>query len=325
VPAYEVLEKIGEGGMGVVYKARQLGLGRLVALKMIKAGAGSNAEQLHRFRIEAEAVARLQHPNIVQIHEIGEYEGMPYFSLEFCAGGSLSKALEGKPQPPQPSAAVVEMLARAMHATHERNIIHRDLKPANVLLAPASGGGGLSFGVREPPAEPGAKWTPKLTDFGLAKKLDAEGQTVEGCVMGTPNYMAPEQALGKTDLGPGCDVYALGANLYECLTGRPLVVGFNVPQMLYQVLYKEPVPPGQLVDRCPRDLETICLKCLQKDRAKRYATALDLADDLRRYRANEPIKARPVGRLERGWRCGPSFSADTLPSRGTQALSPAWR
>jgi serine/threonine protein kinase len=221
VPGYEILKKIGEGGMGVVYQARQVGLNRVVALKMIKSGAGASAEQLHRFRIEAEAVARLQHPNIVQIHEIGEHDGLPYFSLEFCAGGSLGKLLAGTPQPPQPSAALVETLARAVYATHERNILHRDLKPANVLLAPASGGGGLSFGAAEPPAEPGAEWTPKITDFGLAKKLGEEGHTVEGRVMGTPGYMAPEQALGKTSLGPACDVYALGAILYECLTGRP--------------------------------------------------------------------------------------------------------
>ncbi len=201
VPGYEPLGELGRGGMGVVYRARQTALGRVVALKMILSGAHAGADDLARFRTEAEAIARLQHPNIVQIYEVGEHDGLPFFSLEFCGGGSLDRSLAGKPLPPRDAALLVVTLARAMQAAHEKGVIHRDLKPANVLLA-----------------EDG---TPKITDFGLAKRLDAAGQTVTGSVMGTPSYMAPEQAEGKKAVGPAADVYALGAILYECLTGRP--------------------------------------------------------------------------------------------------------
>ncbi|HKI32549.1 MAG TPA: serine/threonine-protein kinase [Gemmataceae bacterium] len=202
VPGYEILGELGRGGMGVVYKARQAKLGRLVALKMILSGGHAGEADLSRFRTEAEAIARLQHPHIVQIHEIGEHGGLPYFSLEFCAGGSLEKKLAGTPLPPKEAAALVQTLARAMQAAHEKGVIHRDLKPANVLLA-----------------EDG---TPKVTDFGLAKKLGEAGQTASGAVMGTPSYMAPEQAGGRSEqMSPLVDVYALGAILYECLTGRP--------------------------------------------------------------------------------------------------------
>lgn len=280
VPGYEILGTLGRGGMGVVYQARQLKLGRMVALKMILAGAHAGVADVGRFRTEAEAIARLQHPNIVQVFEVGEHGGLPFFSLEFCGGGSLEKELKGVPLPAKKAAALVEVLARAMQAAHDKGIVHRDLKPANVLLT--EGG------------------TPKITDFGLAKKLDEAGQTATGAVMGTPSYMAPEQASGKgATIGPACDVYALGAILYECLTGRPPFRGPSTMDTILQVVGDEPVPPTQLQSRVPRDLETICLKCLHKQPARRYATALALAEDLARFQQGDPIQGRRVGRFER--------------------------
>jgi WD40 repeat protein/tRNA A-37 threonylcarbamoyl transferase component Bud32 len=279
IAGYEILSELGRGGMGVVYKARQIKLNRLVALKMILAGGPAGAADLARFQTEAEAIARLQHGNIVQVYEVGEHEGKPYFSLEFCGGGSLERKLNGTPLPAREAATLVETLARAMQAAHSQKIIHRDLKPANVLL--------LEDG------------TPKITDFGLAKKLDAAGQTQSGAILGTPSYMAPEQTGGQA-VSPLADVYALGAILYECLTGRPPFKAATVLDTILQVSRDEPVPPSQLQSRAPRDLETICLKCLQKDPRKRYASARELADDLRRFLHGEPIRARPVGRLERG-------------------------
>jgi WD40 repeat protein len=287
VRGYEVLGVLGKGGMGIVYKARQLGLNRTVALKMILSGGLATADALDRFRREAEAVARLQHPHIVAVHEIGEWRAgdggaaLPFFSLEFVSGGSLAQKLAGVPQPPRESALLVETLSRAVHAAHQKGVIHRDLKPANVLLA-----------------EDG---TPKVTDFGLAKQLDDDsGQTREGDVMGTPSYMAPEQAAGDIkSFGPATDVYALGAILYECLTGRPPFKGSTLLETLEQVRSREPVPPTHLQPRVPRDLETICLKCLQKEPGKRYLSALALADDLRRYLDGQPIRARPVTPWER--------------------------
>jgi Protein kinase domain len=277
---YTILAELGRGGMGVVYKAKHLQLGRVVALKMILSGAHARPTDLARFQTEAEAIARLQHPNIVQVHEVGEHEGKPFFSLEFCAGGSLDQKLKGTPLPPVDAARLLETLARAMQAAHEKNVIHRDLKPANVLLA--------------------ENGTPKITDFGLAKKLDDAGQTVSGAIMGTPSYMAPEQAGGKTrELGPACDVYALGAILYELLTGRPPFKAATAMETVKQVVSDEPVPPSQLQPKTPRDVETICLKCLHKEPGKRYATAANLAEDLRRFQVGEPIKARPVGGMER--------------------------
>jgi hypothetical protein len=280
--------------MGVVYQARQVGLNRVVALKMILAGGHPGEADLGRFRTEAEAIARLQHPNIVQVYEVGEHDGQPFLALEFCPGGSLDRRLNGTPLEPRGAAGLVRALAGAMQEAHRAHVIHRDLKPANVLLAgagPASAAGGL--------AGSSADFVPKVTDFGLAKKLDEAGQTRSGVVLGTPEYMAPEQARGET-VGPAADVYALGAVLYECLTGRPPFKAATALDTLRQVVADDPVPPRQLQSQTPRDLETICLKCLRKEPAKRYASAEALAEDLGRYQAGEPIQARPAGLWERG-------------------------
>jgi serine/threonine-protein kinase len=284
VPGYEILGELGRGGMGVVYQARQLGLNRVVALKVILAGTHAGEAELARFRTEAEAVARLQHPNVVQIHEVGQREGLPFFSLEYCPGGSLADRLDGTPWPAVRAAALVETLAHAVQAAHEQGVIHRDLKPANVLLA--------------------SDGTPKITDFGLAKRLDVEaGQTQSGAIVGTPSYMAPEQAAGKGKaVGAAADVYALGAVLYECVTGRPPFQGSTVTDTILRVLSDEPPPPRKLNPAVPRDLETIALKCLRKEPGKRYASARELADDLRRFQQGEPIKARPLSLRERVWR-----------------------
>jgi WD40 repeat protein len=287
IPNYEILGELGRGGMGVVYKARQTALKRLVALKMILSGDLASPQELARFRREAEAVARLQHPNIVQVYEVGEWRAgdvsppIPFFSLEFVNGGTLATKLRESLPAPKQAAALVEQLARAMHAVHRCSVVHRDLKPANVLMT--------------------ADGTPKITDFGLAKKLDEDaGQTHSGAVMGTPSYMAPEQASGGTARAtPQADVYALGAILYECLTGRPPFRAATVAQTLRQVVEQEPVPPRFLNAAVPHDLETICLKSLRKEAPKRYATAEALADDLRRWLHGEPIQARPVGPGER--------------------------
>jgi WD40 repeat protein len=280
IPGFEVLEELGRGGMGVVYKARHVGLDRVVALKMILAGAHAHGSEVVRFQTEARTIARLQHPNIVEVHEVGEHEGKPYLCLEFCAGGSLARKLNGTPLPAAEAAQLVEVLARATQAAHDRNVIHRDLKPANVLLTEAG--------------------TPKITDFGLARQLDDQGQTATGAVLGTPSYMAPEQAGGKTrEVGPLIDVYALGAILYECLTGRPPFKSATPLDTLLQVADNDPVPPTRLQPKTPKDLETICLKCLQKEPAKRYGSARELAEELRRFQAGEPIRARPVTGWER--------------------------
>jgi hypothetical protein len=281
VPGYEVVRELGRGGMGVVYLARQKGLGRLVALKMVLAGGHASSDELARFRVEADAIARLQHPNIVQVHEVGEHGVLPFFSLEFCPGGGLDRKLAGTPLPPAEAARLAQTLARAVQAAHDKGVVHRDLKPANVLLS--------------------EKGDPKVTDFGLARKIDEAGQTASGAIMGTPSYMAPEQARGQGKaIGPACDVYALGAILYECLTGRPPFKAATPLDTVLQVVSEEPVPPSRLQSLTPSDLETICLKCLAKEPPRRYATAQALAEDLRRWQAGEPITARPVGRLERG-------------------------
>jgi hypothetical protein len=307
VPGYEILGELGRGGMGVVYKARHVALNRTVALKMILARGHATADELERFRREAEAVARLQHPNIVQIHEIGAHDGLPYFALEFLDGGSLARHVAGTPQPAGRAAELVETLARAMEHAHERGVVHRDLKPANVLLA-FSGRSQSGADGAPPPAplceRPLNEYTPKIADFGLAKRLDlSDGPTPSGSVLGTPSYMAPEQAAGKTrEVGPAADVYALGALLYELLTGRPPFRAATLLETLHQVLTEDPVPPRTLQRQVPRDLETICLKCLQKGPPRRYASAAALADDLRHFRDGRPIRARPVGPLGRGGR-----------------------
>jgi hypothetical protein len=273
VPGYEILGELGRGGMGVVYKARQLCLNRVVALKMILAGSHAGPGATARFLREAETVARLKHPNVVQVHEFGTHEGKPYFSLEYLEGGSLADHLKGEPQPPAQAAQMVQTLARAVQTAHEQGIVHRDLKPANVLLA--------------------TDGTLKITDFGLAKQGDS-GMTATGEVLGTPSYMAPEQAEGTPKLvGAASDVYALGAILYELLTGRPPFKGASAWDTIQLVVGTEPVPPSRLQPKMPRDLETVCLKCLEKEPARRYATAADLAEDLRRFQAGEPIQARP--------------------------------
>jgi serine/threonine-protein kinase len=281
-PDYEVLEELGRGGMGVVYKARQVKADRVVALKMVLGSEHASPAERDRFRTEAEAIARLHHPNIVQIYEVGERGGLPYFSLEYCPGGGLDRRLAGGPLAAREAAALVERLALAMQAAHEKGVVHRDLKPANILLDAAG--------------------APKVSDFGLARKLDEAGRTQTGAVLGTPSYMAPEQARGQKDVGPAADVYALGAILYECLTGRPPFQAAGYAETVLQVLGQEPAPPRRLERGVPRDLETACLKCLQKDPLKRYASAALLAEDLRRFLEDRPVTARRASGREQAWR-----------------------
>jgi serine/threonine-protein kinase len=325
VPGFEILAELGRGGMGVVYKALQVGLDRVVALKMI---LHASPEARARFHTEARAVASLRHPHIVQVYHYDEANGRPYFCLEYVEGGSLEARVRHTPQPPGQAALLTEQVARAMQHAHERGVIHRDLKPANVLLqeedltprrkaakeAKGEAGGGqgpahpssaspslapLRLGVRS------SSFTPKITDFGLAKLVESspadQGQTRLGAVMGTPPYMSPEQARGR-DIGPAADIWALGALLYDLLTGRPPFHGETAHDTLQQVLTQEPVPPRRLQPKVPRDLQTICLKCLEKDPGNRYASAGEVADDLQHFREGRPIKARPVGRLERALR-----------------------
>jgi serine/threonine-protein kinase len=281
IPGYEIEAVLGHGGMGVVYQARQVRLQRPVALKMLLAGVHARPEERERFQREAEAVAALRHANIVPVYDVGEVDGRPYFTMELVEGGSLAQQIDGAPQPARPAAELVAALAGAIEAAHQRGIVHRDLKPSNILLT--------------------ADGTPKVTDFGLARRLhDAPGLTLSGAALGTPSYMAPEQAGGRHGgIGPATDVYALGAILYEMLTGRPPFRAETAAATTLQVLHEDPVAPARLNPRVPRDLETICLKCLQKDPAKRYPTAEALAADLGRYLRGEPIAARPVGPLER--------------------------
>ena len=307
LPDYEILTAIGRGGMGVVYKARHLRLNRLVALKRFRISQDRNPG---RSRIEAEALSRLQHPNIVQIHEIIEHNGETFLVLELVNGGSLGAKLRGKPQPPRETAFLLEAIARAIHYAHGYGIIHRDLKPANILLkderkkmkeendADPVTASAVSF-VLQP-----FSFIPKITDFGVAKRLAVDsGETREGDVIGTPAYMAPEQATGKTELiGPATDVYSLGVILYELLTGRVPLQGPTTLETLILVRSEDPVPPRRLVPRIPRDLETICLKCLEKEPGNRYRHAEELANDLRRYQNGEPILARPTPTWERAWK-----------------------
>jgi serine/threonine-protein kinase len=283
IPQYEIEGILGRGGMGIVYRARDLVLRRHVALKMLLSGGFAGHVERARFLREARAVATLQHPHVVQVHEAGEHESRPYFTMELVEGGSLAQMLAGVPQPPDKAAELVESIAGAVEAAHRAGIIHRDLKPGNVLLT--------------------ADGTPKVGDFGLAFQ-SGEGEelclTRSGMRIGTPSYMAPEQASGRTSaIGPATDVYSLGAILYEMLTGRPPFRGETPVETERQVINDEPAPPSRLRARIPRDLETICLKCLEKDPARRYATASALAEDLGRFRRGEPITARPVGRIAR--------------------------
>ena len=298
-PGYEVLGVLGRGGMGVVYKARQIRTDRVVALKV---PGHLDLETRVRFTAEAQAAARLSHPNIVQVYEVGEHQGRPFLALEFVDGGTLAAKLAGTPLAPRAAAALTETLARAVGTAHAHGVVHRDLKPANILLqspqssvlGPQSDGNQLGTGV----------WrlgTPKVADFGLARRIDTDtGQTRSGMILGTPDYMAPEQAAGRNkEVGPPADVYALGAILYESLTGRAPFKGIGLLETLEQVRSMDPVPPRRLQPGVPRDLETICLKCLQKDPARRYLTATDLADDLRRFVDGLPVRARPTSRIER--------------------------
>jgi WD40 repeat protein/tRNA A-37 threonylcarbamoyl transferase component Bud32 len=278
VPGYQVEGELGRGGMGIVYHAWQVALKRRVALKVIFASRDQSALMRERFRREIEAVARLPHANVVPIYEVGEHLGIAYYSMEFCPGGNLAGQLAATPQPPRWSAEVIATLARAMHYMHEKGIVHDDLKPANVLLA-----------------EDG---TVKLGDFGLARQMDDESLTVTWEVPGTPYYMAPEQASREHAVGPAVDIYALGAILYECLTGRPPFKAATPIETIHQVTHVDPVPPRRLLPELPADLETICLKCLHKDPVRRYPTALALAEELERFLAGQPILARPVGWLE---------------------------
>jgi serine/threonine protein kinase len=312
VPGYEILGELGRGGMGVVYQARQLGLNRTVALKMLSAGAHTDPKDLARFRAEAAVIARLQHPNIVQIYDVGEAAGRPYFVLEYVAGGSLAQHLQGTPQPVRPAAQLVETLARAANAAHVNGVIHRDLKPANILLGAESRVSSTESATSSlsPQYSALSTRTPKITDFGVAKCAGGDGEapdfrdpTVTGEILGTPNYMAPEQAMvPRQPVGPAADVYALGAILYELLTGRPPFTGETTLATVLQVLHNEPVSVTSLRPNVPRDLETICLKCLRKEPRKRYGNALELAEDLQRFLRDEPIRARPVLRVERLWR-----------------------
>jgi hypothetical protein len=285
IPGYEILGVLGRGGMGMVYRAWQRGLNRPVAVKMLHAGAQADTQDLTRFQVEAEAVARLQHSNIVQIHHVGQHAGAPFLVLELVEGRSLAERIAGTPQPARWAAELVETLARAIHVAHQQGVVHRDLKPANVLLTAAE--------------------VPKIIDFGLAKLLigGAGLRTQTGQLLGTPSYMAPEQAASRHDaIAATTDVYAMGAILYELLTGRPPFLAGDALETLRQVESQKPVAPSRLQPDLPGDLETICLKCLSKEPALRYASAEALAEDLRRFLEGRPIVARPSGAGERAWR-----------------------
>lgn len=299
IPGYTILAVLGHGGMGVVYKARHLPLERIVAVKMLRAGAHACAEELTRFRCETEAVAAMRHPGIVQIYETGMHEGQPYCALEYLEGGSLAKRLANGPLAPVVSSALVEAVARAVQFAHEHGIVHRDLKPANILLEEPDLERTMVVGrCKSSPAPGFPSLQPKVCDFGLAKRLDVDvGQTRTGQILGTPAYMAPESLDGQ--ISPSVDIYALGAILYESLTGRPPFQGATVEETLRLTTSEDPLPPSRLQPGLPRDLNTIVLKCLCRAPNQRYATAGALADDLLRFRLGEPIHARPAGIWER--------------------------
>jgi serine/threonine protein kinase len=288
IAGYELLEDLGRGGMGVVYKARQLRPDRLVALKMLQSGALADAEDLERFRLDSETIARLEHPNIVKVFDVGlQRDGLPYFTMEYIEGGSLRRRLGGTALSGREAAQLVAALADAAHFAHGRGIVHRDLKPDNIL-------------VPGPADLPAGKWVPRLTDFGLAKRLGEEGQTKTGQIMGTPSYLSPEQARGGS-VDARSDIYSLGAILYELLTGRPPFRAATLAEALAFV-EAEPLRPSRLQPQLDRDVETICLKCLEKDPARRYPDAAELAADLHRYLSHEPIRARPASPWRRGWK-----------------------
>ncbi len=283
---YELLEEIARGGMGVVYKARQKSLERNVAIKMLLSGQHATEDQVRRFKVEAIAAGTLHHPNIVAVHEVGSHEGMPYFAMDLVEGPNLARMLRNGLLPAKRAAAYVKTIAEAIQYAHGKNILHRDLKPSNVLID--------------------SNDQPKVTDFGLAKNLANDSDlTITGQVYGSPSFMSPEQAAGQRDkVGVTSDVYSLGAILYHALTGRPSFVGQTVTETLKQVEYAEPIAPSLLNPGLPRDIETICLKCLRKEPSRRYASAQELADELGRFLRNEPIHARPVSRVEKVWRWG---------------------
>ncbi|MCI0457198.1 MAG: protein kinase [Gemmataceae bacterium] len=283
IPGYAIIRVIDRGGMGVVYEARQVELGRTVAVKMISGGR-LGPRVVARFRLEAEAAARLQHPNFVQIFEVGQVNGQPFFSMEYVTGGSLAQLLARQPPSARRAAELTATLARAVHAAHECGFVHRDLKPSNVMLT--------------------ADGTPKIADFGLAKRLDHDAaHTHTGEILGTPSYMAPEQAEGHKDqIGPATDVYALGAILYELLAGKPPFQGASPLAALRLVVAQEPIAPSRLARSVPRDLEAICLKCLEKAPSQRYSSAQALAEDLQRFLCGEPVTARPGGWAWRTWK-----------------------
>jgi serine/threonine protein kinase/WD40 repeat protein len=318
VPGYEILSELGRGGMGIVYRAKQLSLNRLVALKMLRAGDCGSAALLARFQAEAEAVARLHHPNIVQIYDYGEHDGMPYLALELIEGGPLSASSSGKARNPRDAAEIVVTLARAVQFAHEQGIVHRDLKPANILLRKSEVGGQKSEvasrksevgrGTAQTSSDlrpPTSDLCPKIADFGLAKvfREGEESHTQTGTIVGTPCYMAPEQARGQSPLvGPATDVYALGAILYELLTGQPPFKAATAIETLHLVLTTEAVSPARHQPRLPRDLVTIVTRCLHKEPRLRYGTAAELADDLDRFLSDRPVRARRTSVVERGWR-----------------------
>ena len=314
-PGFEIESKLGEGGMGIVYCARELKLNRRVALKVLLSGRAALPTELERFQVEAESVAKLRHENIVQIYQVGEFEGVPFFAMELIDGPNLEAYTKAKPIGDRKSAALVETLASTLHHAHQHGIVHRDIKPQNVLITKDG--------------------QPKIADFGLAKHLDREsGQTKSGSVIGTPNYMAPEQAAGKSsEAGPVTDVYALGGVLYYLITGRPPFQSETVVDTLRLVVESDPPSPRILNPSVNRDLQTICLKCLEKEPAKRYASAGELADDLARFLDNRPIIARPIGpvqRLGRWCRRSPrvaalSFALLFVVLIGTTGIFVKWR
>jgi len=281
---YVLEAPLGEGGMGIVYRARQSSLNRIVALKMLPFGRFSPDAHLKRFRAEAEAIARLRHPNIVTIYEVGEHDGQPFFSMEYVDGSDLAKVIRERPLPIREAARLLASVAKAIQYAHEHGIVHRDLKPSNILID--------------------GEGEPHVSDFGLARNLASDSDlTMTGQALGSPHYIPPEQAEGRREAHTAAsDVYGLGAILYHLLAGRPPFVGETVPAILRQLAESEPVPPRLLNPDVPGDLETICLKCLEKNPARRYWTARELAEELERFLRDEPIRARPIGTLERAWR-----------------------